>query len=136
MANMMDSQLWLEYFAGTKIADEYSYIMEDSAKLIVPTISIAEVFRTLIQQVQNDLALKAIAHMQLGKVIDLDVELCLFGAKLAHEHKISLTSGQFYASALKHNATFWTFDANLEKKPNVEYRKPKETLSSFRLYRG
>ncbi|MCK6382302.1 MAG: hypothetical protein L6Q54_13770 [Leptospiraceae bacterium] len=50
-------------------------------KLIVPTISLAEVFKKILNERNEDSALKAIAHMQQGAVIDLDSSLSIFAAQ-------------------------------------------------------
>jgi len=49
--NVIDSSGWLEYFIGGKNANFFAPVIEDTANVIVPTISIFDVFkRTLIDK--------------------------------------------------------------------------------------
>jgi len=43
--NIIDSTLWLEYFAGTEKGNIISEIIENPDKIIVPTITIYEIFK-------------------------------------------------------------------------------------------
>ena len=43
--NIIDSSFWLEYFAGTKTGDIISEIVENTDDLIVPAITLYEVFK-------------------------------------------------------------------------------------------
>lgn len=45
--NLVDSSAWLEYFAGTEYADNFSRAIENTSHLIVPIITIHEVFKKL-----------------------------------------------------------------------------------------
>jgi toxin FitB len=48
--NVVDSSGWLEYFANGPNADFFAPAIEDTEKLIVPSISILEVFKRVLQQ--------------------------------------------------------------------------------------
>jgi len=45
--NVIDSSMWLEYFAGTENGDHIADVIENTDELIVPTITIYEVFKKL-----------------------------------------------------------------------------------------
>jgi predicted nucleic acid-binding protein len=75
--NIIDSSFWLEYFAGTKAGDIISDIIEETNQLIVPTITIYEVFKKLMLERNEDDALLAIGHMKQGKIVNLTDELSL-----------------------------------------------------------
>jgi len=79
--NIVDSLCWLEYFAGTHIGDEVAHIIEDTDHLLVPSITIYEVFKKILIELDEDKALFAIAHMKQGNVIDLDTDLAIYAAK-------------------------------------------------------
>ena len=70
--NVVDSSGWLEYFADGKNADFFTTPIEDTASLIVPTLSVFEVFKRVYQQRGENNALRAIATMCQGRVVDLD----------------------------------------------------------------
>ena len=70
--NLVDTSGWLEYFAETNNAINYEKVITQTEKLIVPTIIIYEVFKKISHEYDENKALIAIAHMKLGKVINLD----------------------------------------------------------------
>lgn len=57
MKNVVDSSAWLEYFADGPNADSFSAVVQDLENLIVPTICIYEVFKTVLRQRGEDAAL-------------------------------------------------------------------------------
>jgi len=71
--NIVDSTLWLEYFAGTEAGNRVSEIIENTNETVVPTITIYEVFKKLLYERNEDEALFAIAHMRQGKVVELSM---------------------------------------------------------------
>lgn len=48
--NIVDSSGWLEYFADSKNAHFFAPAIEDSRNLIVPSISVHEVFKHVLRQ--------------------------------------------------------------------------------------
>ena len=48
--NVVDSSGWLEYFANGPNADFFAPAVEDTNNLIVPSISVFEVFKRVMQQ--------------------------------------------------------------------------------------
>ena len=68
--NVVDSSGWLEYFADGSNADFFAPAIEDVSELTVPTISLYEVFKRVLQQRDESDALEAIAVMQQGRVVD------------------------------------------------------------------
>ncbi len=69
--NIVDSCGWLEYFADSVNAKNFAPIIEKSDELLVPTVTIFEVYKVLYREVSESVALSAVAHMQNVKVIDL-----------------------------------------------------------------
>jgi hypothetical protein len=70
--NVVDSCGWLEYFADGQNAAFFAPVIEDTASLIVPTVSLFEVFKRILQQRTENDALRAVALMQQGRVVVLD----------------------------------------------------------------
>jgi len=62
--NIVDSSCWLEYFAGSRVGDLVSNAIEDLESLIVPSITLYEVFKKLLIEKDEDSALLAVAHMK------------------------------------------------------------------------
>ena len=111
--NIIDSSGWLEYFIGGENASFFAPAIEDPENVIVPTISLFEVFkRVLIEKDRND-ALEAIALMKEGRVVDLDDSLALVSAELSHELRLpmadSFVLNRFAASIEGRKTRLWFF---------------------------
>jgi len=119
--NIVDSSGWLEYFANGTNADFFSQPIEDTDSLIVPTISIYEVFKRILQQRDETEALNAIAFMQSGKIIDLSSPIALHAARISADLKIPMADSIMLATAREYNAVLWTQDSDFEGLDGVEY---------------
>ncbi len=60
--NVIDSSAWLSYFAGDKNSTVFSKPIEKVDKLLIPSITIIEVFKCILRQRGEDVALDAIAR--------------------------------------------------------------------------
>jgi len=121
--NVVDSSAWLEYFAGTEKAEHYAKIIENPEQLIVPTLSIHEVFKKILQQRSEHEALQAAAAMQQGKVVDLDVRIAIEAARVSSEKQLPPADSVILATAKQYQAILWTQDAHFKGMEGVEYRK-------------
>lgn len=119
--NIVDSSGWLEYFADGGNADFFSSPIEKTADLIVPTISIYEVFKRILQQKDEAAALQAIALMHQGRVVNLDAPQALEAARLSQQLKLPMADSIMLAAARNHHATLWTQDADFQQVPGVRY---------------
>jgi predicted nucleic acid-binding protein len=123
--NLVDSSGWLEYLADAPHADFFAAPIEDTRNLIVPTITILEVFKRVCQQRGEDDALQAVALMHQGKRVDLDSALALSAAKLGIEIGLPLADSVILASARAHRATIWTQDKDFEGLEGVRFKAKK-----------
>ncbi|MDX9987304.1 type II toxin-antitoxin system VapC family toxin [Thiothrix unzii] len=121
--NVVDSCGWLEYFADGANADKFAAAIEDTQQLIVPVISIFEVFKRVLQQRGEDAALQAVAIMSQGQVIDLDMSLALMAAKLSAELKMPMADSIILTTARQYHAVVLTQDNDFEGVAGVEYFK-------------
>lgn len=119
--NVVDSSGWLEYFANGPNAGFFAPAIENTAELIVPTLSLYEVFKRVLQQRGEGDALQAVAAMMQGRVVDLDTDLALSAARLSAAFRLPMADSVMLSSAQMHRATLWTQDADLEGIPGVEY---------------
>ena len=119
--NIVDSSCWLEYLAGSKAGDSVSAAIEDLESLIVPSITLYEVFKKLLIEKDEDSALLAVAHMKQGTVIDLNSELSIYSAKIGKDYKLPLADSIIYASTMKYNCILWTQDKHFKDLENVRY---------------
>ena len=108
--NVVDSSGWLESFADSKRASLFARPIEDTKNLVVPVISIYEVFKKLISTLDEAIALTAVAHMQMGLVVDLDQEISMMAARISIDNKLPMADSIILTTALKFNATLWTQD--------------------------
>ena len=81
--NVVDSSAWLEYFADGPNASFFAEPIEDIEALVVPTLSLFEVFKRVLQQSDESTALEAAAVMQQGTVVDLEATIALNAARLS-----------------------------------------------------
>ncbi len=121
--NVVDSSGWLEYFAGGPNAGFFAPIIEDTVNLVVPTLSVFEVFKRVVQQRGENDALQAAALMQQGRLVDLDGKLALEAARLSVELELPLADSVILATTRAHQATLWTQDADFEKIEGVKFKR-------------
>ena len=120
--NVVDSSAWLEYFASGPNAGFFAKAIEDTQQLIVPTLSLFEVFKRVLEQRGEGDALQAVAVMRQGMVVDLDGAIVLRGAKLSLEYRLPMADSVMLAIARSYDATVWTQDADFENVLGVQYR--------------
>ena len=123
--NVVDSCGWLEYFADGANADYFAPAVENVALLVVPAISLFEVFKRILQQRSEDDALRAVAVMQQGRVVAMDGALALSAARLSFDLKLPMADSIILSTARLYDATLWTQDDDFEKIPGVRYVKNK-----------
>ncbi len=124
--NVIDSSAWLSYFAGDANAKIFSNPIEDIEKLLVPSITITEVFKCILRQRGEDMALEAIAHMEQGRVIELDGALAIDAAQYGVEYKLPLADSIIYATAKKFDALIWTQDIDFKPLEGIKYYSKKK----------
>ena len=119
--NVVDSSGWLEYFADGPRADFFAPAIENLPDLVVPAISIYEVFKRVFQQRDESSALQAVAALQQGTVVDLDLTTAMSAAGLSLELDLPMADSIMLATARAHEATLWTQDADFAGMENVQY---------------
>ena len=119
--NVVDSSGWLEYFADGSNADFFAPAIENTDELVVPTISIYEVFKRILQQRDETAALQAIAIMQQGIIADLDAPTALSAAKTSIETNLPMADSIILATARVYRSTMWTQDSDFKKIDGVQY---------------
>lgn len=123
--NLVDSSGWLEYFADGPNATFFAPAIMATGELIVPTLSIYEVFKRVLQQSSEGRALQAIALMQQGQVVELTAALALSAAKISVELRLPMADSIMLATARSHDAMFWTQDADFAQISGVRFIEKK-----------
>lgn len=121
--NVVDSSGWLEYFAAGANAEFFAVPIEDVAKLVVPSISVFEVFKRVLQQRTERDALQMVALMRQGRIVDLDLEIALDAGKIGVELKLPLADSVILATARAYSAILWTQDEDFKDIEGVRYRQ-------------
>jgi predicted nucleic acid-binding protein len=119
--NVVDSSAWLEYFADGPNAAAFAKPIEATRSLIVPTLSLFEVFKRVAQQRGEDEALRAVAVMEQGRVVDLDRATALAAGRLSMDHGLAMADSVMLAAAQRHGAVLWTQDADFDGLPGTRY---------------
>ena len=123
--NIVDSCGWLEYFADGPNADFFAPAVENLSELLVPSTSLYEVFKRVLQQRTEGDALQAVATMMQGEVIVLDERVALDAARLSLELKMPMADSVILTTARLHGAVVWTQDSDFEGLEGVEYIEKK-----------
>ena len=125
--NVVDSCGWLEYFADGPNADFFAPVIENLGELIVPSISVYEIFKRVLQQRGESDALQAVAVLTEGRVVELDVTLALSAARISVEYKLPMADSVILATVRAYKATLWTQDEDFKGLEDVRYIEKKET---------
>ena len=120
--NVVDSSAWLEYFSGGPNAAFFGAAIEEPESQIVPSLTIYEVFKRILQQRSENEALAAAALMQQGTVVDLTSTLALEAARISVRETLPLADAVILATARAHEAILWTQDADFEGRDQVQYK--------------
>ncbi len=99
--NIVDSSAWLSYFSSDDNAEVFSKPIENIERLIVPSITITEVFKCILSQRSEDMALHVIAHMVLGRVIPLDSALDIDAAQYGIDYKLPLSRQHYLCNGIE-----------------------------------
>ena len=119
--NIIDSSGWLEYFSDGPNAKHYLPPLNDTSSLIVPVITIYEVFKVVLRESAENEALQAIAAMQKGKIIDLDANLAMDASKLSLQYNLPLADSIILATARAYDCVIWTQDSDFQDIEGVNY---------------
>ncbi len=126
--NVVDPSGRLAYFADGPNAVFFAPSIENTVELVVPSVSIYEVFKRILQQRNVHEVLQAVAVMARGRGVDLDMPLALNAAKLSVDFRLPMADSIILAVARAHDAILWTQDNDFENVAGVRYiqRKNKD----------
>ena len=119
--NIVDSSGWLSFFADEPNAKHFLPPLKDTASLVVPVITIYEVFKVVLRESSENEALQAAVAMQKGKVLDLTAKLAIDASKLGLQHGLPMAESIILATAQAFKATIWTQDSDFKSISGVNY---------------
>lgn len=117
---VVDSSGWIEVFTNGLQADRFLSVLEAEANLVVPAISILEVFKWVLREHCETQAIQAAAVMQRGLVVNLDSPMAIAAAQLSHELGLPMADSIILATARAHQAKLYTMDADFRGLRDVE----------------
>ena len=120
--NCVDSSGWIEFFLGTKAGLNFKPIIEQTALLIVPALSIYEVHRFLSRKTSAQRRDEYMDLMCRSAVPDLTAKRAIAASETAQKHGLTMADAVLYSIAREFNATFWTQDIDYQGLPGVNYR--------------
>jgi toxin FitB len=123
--NIVDSSGWLAYFADEPNAGHFLGPLSNPSTLVVPTITIYEVFKVVLRESNENDALQAVMAMQNGTIADLNAVRAVAAAKLSLEHRLPMADAVILATAREYNAVVWTQDSDFKNFDNVKYFQKK-----------
>ena len=119
--NVMDSSGWLEYFADTDRAGLFAEVIEASNELIVPVITIYEVFKKVASEESEEAGMAAVAYMQKGHLAGVTESLAIEAARLSIEHRMPMADSMILATARLNDAVLWTQDVDFSGIEGVKF---------------
>jgi predicted nucleic acid-binding protein len=120
--NVVDSSGWLEFFSEGPNAGFFAVPLAETDELIVPAISVYEVFKTVLRQKDESSALEAVALMEQGRIVPLDTPISLLAARLSLDHSLPMADAIILATARLWDAVLWTQDVDFDGIEGVRYR--------------
>jgi predicted nucleic acid-binding protein len=119
--NIVDSSGWLAYFADEPNAKHFLTPLNDTASLVVPTVTIYEVFKVVLRESSENEALQVAVAMRKGTVVDLTASLAIAASKLSLEHNLPMADSIILSTAKEFDATIWTQDSDFKNIDDVKY---------------
>ena len=119
--HLVDSSGWLEFLAEGPNAAHFTEPLSDPARVVVPTISLHEVFRVVLRTRGEHDAFRAASLMQQGREVPLSSALALEAARLVHELRLAMADAVILATARATGAKLWTQDVDFEGIAGVRY---------------
>lgn len=117
---VVDSSGWIEVFTDGPHAEVFLEALRDEALLVVPSITILEVFKWILREHGEAEAIQAVAVMQRGQVVDLDAAMAMAAAQLSHALRLPMADSVILATARQAQARLYSMDADFQGLPDVQ----------------
>ena len=119
--NVVDSSGWLEYFADGPNAKRYVDPLSDLSSLVVPVITIYEVFKVVLRESSENSALQAVAAMQRGRVIGVSAIVAMEASRLSLRLDLAMADSLILATARAYGCVIWTQDSDFQDIEGIRY---------------
>ena len=119
--NIIDTSLWIEFFAGTKLDTSIITAIKKIDELYVPAICLYEVRKKFLNDNDIEKADLAVDIMKIGKVINIDSDIAVLASDVSRHYKLPMADSIIYATAKIYNAEIFTQDKHFENMEQVYY---------------
>ena len=119
--NIVDTSLWIEYFAGTRLDASILRVIKNKDELCVPVICLYEVRKKFLNDNDASKADLSVNIMKLGRIIIMDSEIAILASDVGKHYKLAMADSIIYATAQVHNAEIYTQDKHFEGLDGVHY---------------
>ena len=119
--NVVDSSGWIEFFTAGTNGPVFKPVIEQRDQLLVPVISIYEVYKILSRKLPVGAVLSCLDVMRLGRVLDLTDKRAVAAADIASKHKLAMANAVIYGMTIEFDGTLWTQDVDYKGLPSVNY---------------
>lgn len=120
---VVDSSGWLEFLTDGPLARSYAHHLEDTRRLVTPTIVLYEVYKLIKRQRGDRQAVAAAALISKTRLVPLTDTIALTAADVSLAHQLAMADAVVYATALHEHAKLITSDADLGALPGVLFLK-------------
>lgn len=118
---LVDTCGWIEWMTDTPLSKNYARYLNAPDTLLVPTLVQHELYKWLCRELDQTIALSAIAATKTAIVVPLDTAIALLAADITKEFKLATADAIIYATARQHRATLVTSAAHFAELPQVKY---------------
>jgi len=119
--NIIDTSLWIEFFAGTPLDESIVNVIGNSEEMYVPSICLYEVRKKFLNDNDLETAVAVIDIMKNSTVINLDSEIALLASDIGKQHRLPMADSIIYATAVLWDAELYTQDKHFENLERVHY---------------
>ena len=123
MAVLIDSNIWLDYFAGGQRARKVLHLIEqDQRTILISAINVTDLFHQFLKRKNKNDAEKMVELVsRYGFIVPVESSIALQAARLQHQQGLSLADALIYATAQEHHALLVTGDKDFKGMKDVEY---------------
>lgn len=116
---LVDSSGWLEYLTEDSNAAGFAPYIERETPVLMPTIVLYEVFKTLSRKLGKTNADRFVSHAFRQILVPLDEDLALASAQASLDFRLAMADAIIYATALAYEAKLVTGDVAFRDLPGV-----------------
>ncbi len=120
---LIDSSVWIEFFAEGPKAKALEKYLKPPHKTILPSIVSYEVYKKIKDTKGERIAILILAQLERlsSTSIPIDQGLAIQAADLSLQYKLPMADALIYSTALLKNATVLTMDAHFKGLPQVHF---------------